>query len=107
MMQSTSFNSHIRTSSQSDEQNHQKSHTDTSTRQFIFLWKKFNLIQLILDRQTSVDNNLLISNDTFAFDNSLCGSNDDLQPAINTQPPPIPPRAPRTSNGSNKNSSPT
>jgi len=69
--------------------------------------QKFNLI---LDRQITADNNTLISNDTFAFDNSLCESNDD-QPIINTQqkrpPPPIPPRAPRTLNGNNKSSSPS
>jgi len=90
MMPSTSFNSHSRTSSQSDEQHQQKLNTDISTR-----------------RQPSLDNNTLISSDTFAFDNSLCGSNDDFQPTINTQPPPIPPRAPRTLNGRNKSSSPS
>ncbi|CAF3765255.1 unnamed protein product [Rotaria sordida] len=83
MIPSTSFNAHSRTSSQCDEHHHQKSNTDISTR-----------------RHTSLDNNVLKSSDTFAFDNSLCGTNDDFQPIINTQelkPPPIPPRAPRTS----------
>ncbi|CAF4455385.1 unnamed protein product, partial [Adineta steineri] len=88
MIPSTSFTTHPRTSSQSDEQNHRKSIADMSTR-----------------RQASLDINTLVSNDTFAFDNSLCGSNDDLQPTINAQqpkPPPVPPRAPRTLNGNNK-----
>ncbi|CAF4937208.1 unnamed protein product, partial [Rotaria socialis] len=50
-------------------------------------------------RQISSDSNLLPSSNSFAFDNSLCGSNDDFHSAINTQepkPPSIPPRAPRT-----------
>ncbi|CAF0926343.1 unnamed protein product [Rotaria sordida] len=87
MIPSTSFNAHSRTSSQCDEHHHQKSNTDISTL-------------LYLGRHTSLDNNVLKSSDTFAFDNSLCGTNDDFQPIINTQelkPPPIPPRAPRTS----------
>ncbi|CAF2078747.1 unnamed protein product [Rotaria magnacalcarata] len=82
MIPSTSFNSHSRTASQSDEHHQQKSNTDLITR-----------------RQTSLDNNLLPSSNSFAFDNSLCGFNDDFHSAINTQepkPPPIPPRTPRT-----------
>jgi hypothetical protein len=58
--------------------------------------------------QISLNDNLSLSNDTFAFDNSLCGSNDDLQPTISTQhikPLSIPPRALRTLNGNNKSSS--
>ncbi|CAF5139539.1 unnamed protein product [Rotaria sp. Silwood1] len=82
MIPSSSFTSHSRTSSQCDEHHHQqKSNTDISTR-----------------RHLSLDNNVLTSSDSFAFDNTLCGTNDDIQPTINIQeskPPPIPPRAPR------------
>ncbi len=75
----------------------------------VFSKKNFNSIKLILGRQISLDNNISTTNDTFAFDNSLCKSNDELQPTINTEPivPPIPPRVPRTLNGSNKSSSPS
>ena len=76
----------------------------------LFSSYKLNLTAYSLGRQTSFDNNLIISNDTFAFDNSLCESNDDIQSTNSTQqskPPPIPPRVPRTSNGSNKSPSPS
>jgi hypothetical protein len=77
-----------------------------------FIYRTFNRIEFfLLGRQISLDVNMLTTNDTFAFDNSLCGSNDDLQPtkpaAAPPPPPPIPPRLPRTSNGSNKNSPPS
>ncbi|CAF3464629.1 unnamed protein product, partial [Rotaria sp. Silwood2] len=62
--------------------------------------QEINSIKLYLGRHTSLDSTVLTSSDTFAFDNSLCGTNDDFQPTINTtqesKPPPIPPRAPRT-----------
>lgn len=57
-----------------------------------------------LGRQVSLDSNILTTDDTFAFDNSLCEPNDDPQPRTKP-PPPIPPRLPRTWNGSKKSSS--
>ncbi len=111
MIPSTSFTSHPRTSSQSDEQHHRKSNSDISTRKLNYLLMKKSIeINYSLGRQASLDVNTLLSNDTFAFDNSLCGSNDEFQPIVNTEqskPPPVPPRVPRTLNGSNNSTSPS
>lgn len=62
-----------------------------------------------IGRQASLDINTLTSTDTFAFDNSLCESTDELQSTTNKvpQPPPVPPRLPRLGNGNNKSSSPS
>jgi hypothetical protein len=109
MMPTTSFNTHVRTSSQCDEQQQHHHHQKSNNRTFSFHLSEYSiLLDSFLGRQISFDANLLTTNDTFAFDNSLCGSNDDLQSTKSpAPPPPIPPRVPRTSNGSNKNSSPS
>lgn len=68
-------------------------------RNFHFLFNE------CLGRQISLDNNILTTSDTFAFDNSVCEPNDDLQPRTKPSAPPIPPRVPRTYNGNKKSSS--
>ncbi|CAF0930895.1 unnamed protein product [Adineta ricciae] len=100
--------SHPRTSSQCDEQ-HRKSTSDISSRKDTLGVQKQDNPSTLLGRQASLDINTLTSIDTFAFDNSLCESTDELQSTTNKvpQPPPVPPRLPRPGNGNNKSSSPT
>ena len=100
--------SHPRTSSQCDEQ-HRKSTSDISSRKDTLGVQKPENSNTFLGRQASLDINTLTSTDTFAFDNSLCESTDELQSTMNKvpQPPPVPPRLPRLGNEFNKSSSPT